>query len=102
MSVGVAENTPTLAEPIAIEFGVPMPIELREPAKVVAEPVTSSDTSSTQQDAMPSGTPAHAEANEHPEHPAPSIPITNANASATVDCSDASDLHNDKPGRQAA
>lgn len=102
MSVGVAENTPTLAEPIAIEFGVPMPIELREPAKVVAEPVAASDTSSTQQDAMPAGAPAHAEANQHPEHPAPSIPITNANAAATVDCSDASDLHNDKPGRKAA
>ncbi len=102
VSVGVAENTPTLAEPVVIEFGVPMPIELREPAKVAAEPSAQSDTSGPEQAAMPSSAPVHAEASEHHEHPAASIPIAGADSSSAADCSDASDLHNDKPGRKAA
>lgn len=100
LSVGVAENTPTLAEPLVMEFGVPMPAALREPAEHVSEPNAQVDTSSVENVTASPDASAQVDTTEHDEHPAPSIPMTNA--SATSDFADAGNLPNDKPSRRAA
>ncbi len=104
MNVGVMDSTPGLGEAIVLEFGAPMPAELRETAKPAAETqqVDAAQAETQQVGGEQHADAAHVDAGEHAEHPAANIPITDANVAATVDCSDAGDLHDGKPGRKAA
>ncbi|MFN7314334.1 MAG: hypothetical protein ACK5ZG_10855 [Phycisphaerae bacterium] len=104
MNVGVMDSTPGLGEAIVLEFGAPMPAELRETAKPAAEgqQAEAAQAETQRVDGEQHADAAHVDAGEHAEHPAANIPITDANVAATADCSDAGDLHDGKPGRKAA
>lgn len=97
LQVGVSENTPNLAESLTIEFGVPMPLELRQPT-----PKASAQTSTQAAVNADIPTPATSTAGVDHDHPAANIPITDANVAPTVDCSDAADLRDPSNTRKAA
>ena len=97
--VGVAENTSTLAEAITIEFGTPMPRELREPAKTATATLEVSSQPISPQAGDNANEPS-AQASET-EQLAASIPVTDVNVALPIDCSDAADL-NQSPARHKA
>jgi hypothetical protein len=97
--VGVAENTSTLAEAITIEFGTPMPRELREPAKTATATLEVSSQPISPQAGDNANEPS-AQASET-EQLAASIPVTDVNVAPPIDCSDAADL-NQSPARHKA
>ncbi|HLP84873.1 MAG TPA: hypothetical protein VK157_11040 [Phycisphaerales bacterium] len=103
LQVGVSENTPNLADSITIEFGVPMPLELRQPTSKVSNPdIAQAASDVTTPTTAPAAPAATAVTDADHDHPAANIPITDANVAPTVDCSDAADLRDPSNTRKAA